>query len=328
MRYILMKQQTLAMAADQTFETYRKPTRRDEFLKTMEAIVPWAALCAVIEPHYPKVGNGRPPIGLERMLRIHFIQHWFNLADLACEEALYDSASLRHFVGIDLGRELVPDATTLLKFRRLLNNNKLGEALFAQVGRELQARGFKVNTGTIVDATIIGAPSSTKNADKARDPEMHQTRKGQQWYFGMKLHIGVDSQSGLAHSAVVTAANVHDKHPLPDLLHGNERRVYGDSAYASQKELIASKAPQAKDFTNQRTRRAGGVVDEVQRGKNRSKSKIRARVEHVFGVIKRLWGFAKVRYRGLQKNATRAFMALALANIYLSRDRLMAQVRP
>jgi transposase, IS5 family len=322
-----MKQQTLAMAADQTFENYRKPTRRDEFLKTMDAIVPWAALCEVIKPKYPKVGNGRPPIGLERMLRIHFIQHWFNLADLACEEALYDSASLRRFVGIDLGCEPVPDSTTITKFRKLLNDNKLGEALFAQVGKELQARGFKLNTGTIVDATIIGAPSSTKNADKARDPDMHQTRKGQQWYFGMKLHIGVDSQSGLAHSAVVTAANVHDKHPLPDLLHGNEQRVYGDSAYSSQKELIASKAPQAKDFTNQRTRR-NGVVDEVLKGKNRNKSRIRARVEHVFGVVKRLWGFGKVRYRGLQKNATRAFTAIALANIYLSRQRLMAQVRP
>jgi IS5 family transposase len=323
-----MKQQTLAMAADQSgYEQYRKPTRRDEFLATMEAIVPWAALCEVIEPHYPKAGNGRPPIGLERMLRIHFIQHWFNLADLACEEALYDSASLRRFVGIDLGREPVPDATTLLKFRRLLNEHKLGEALFAKVGQELQARGFKVSTGTIVDATIIGAPSSTKNAGKARDPEMRQTKKGQQWYFGMKLHIGVDSQSGLTHSAVVTAANVHDKHPLPDLLHGQERRVYGDLAYASQKKLIAGKAPEAKDFTNQRTRR-NGVVDEALKAKNRNKSRIRSRVEHVFGVIKRLWGFGKVRYRGLAKNATRAFTALALANIYLSRQRLMAQVRP
>jgi len=324
-----MKQQTLAMAADQGagYEHYRKPTRRDEFLKTMNTIVPWSTLCEVIEPHYPKAGNGRPPIGLERMLRIHFIQHWFNLADLACEEALYDSASLRRFVGIDLGREPVPDATTLLKFRRLLNEHKLGEALFAKVGQELQARGFKVNTGTIVDATIIGAPSSTKNADKARDPEMHQTRKGQQWYFGMKLHIGVDSQSGMAHSAVVTPANVHDKHPLPDLLHGNETRVYGDSAYASQKALIEGKAPKARDFTNQRVRH-GGIVDEAVKAKNRNKSRIRSRVEHVFGVVKRLWGFGKVRYRGLQKNATRAFTALALANIYLGRQRLMAQVRP
>ena len=317
------------MAADQAsgFENHRKPTRRDEFLKTMDAIVPWVALCKVIEPYYPKAGNGRPPIGLQRMLRIHFIQHWFNLADLSCEEALYDSASLRRFVGIDLGREPVPDATTMLKFRRLLNNNKLGEALFAQVGKELQARGFKVNTGTIVDATIIGAPSSTKNADKARDPQMHQTRKGKQWYFGMKLHIGVDSQSSLAHSAVVTAANVHDKHPLPDLLHGNERRVYGDSAYASQKDLIHRKAPHAKDFTNQRYRR-NGVVDEAVKATNRNKSRIRSRVEHVFGVVKRLWGFGKVRYRGLAKNATRAFTALALANIFLARQGLMAQVRP
>lgn len=160
--------------------------------------------------------------------------------------------------------------------------------MFAQVGQELQARGFKVNTGTIVDATIIGAPSSTKNADKTRDPDMHQTRKGQQWYFGMKLHIGVDSQSGLAHSAVVTPANMHDKHPLPDLLHGNEQRVYGDSAYASQKQLIASKAPRAKDFTNQRAR-FKGFIDEAVRAKNRNKSRIRARVEHVFGVVKRLW---------------------------------------
>jgi transposase, IS5 family len=325
-----MKQQTLAMAADQGagFEQHRKPTRRDEFLNTMNRIIPWVALCKVIEPHYPKRGNGRPPIGLERMLRIHFVQHWFNLADFACEEALYDSVSLRRFVGIDLGSEAVPDATTLLKFRHLLEQHKLGEQLFAEVGRVLQGSGMTLKTGTIVDATIIAAPSSTKNKEKKRDPEMHQTRKGKQWYFGMKLHIGVDSQSGLAHSAVVTPANVHDKHPLPNLLHGQERRVYGDSAYASQKELIQGKAPKAKDFTNQRTKKAGGEVDEVKRGKNRNKSKIRARVEHVFGVIKRLWGFSKVRYRGLEKNAGRAFTALALANIYLSRNRLMAQVRP
>jgi IS5 family transposase len=321
-----MKQQTLAMAADQgsEFERYRRPTKRDVFLQTMNEIVPWAQLCEVIEPHYPKGEGGRPPIGLERMLRMYFVQHWFNLADDACEEALLDSTSLRRFVGIDLGRERVPDSTTLLKFRRLLNEHDLGKQLFAKVGEVLQARGLKVGTGTIVDATIIGAPSSTKNKDKARDPEMHQTRKGQQWYFGMKLHIGVDSQTGLTHSAVVTAANVHDKHPLPDLLHGNERRMYGDSAYASQKKLIASKAPNARDFTNERVRNRSGEVDEVKRAKNRNKSKIRARVEHVFGVVKRLWGFDKVRYRGLAKNATRAFTALALANLFMCRKRLMA----
>jgi len=261
------------------------------------------------------------------MLRMYFVQHWFNLADEACEEALLDSTALRRFVGIDLGRERVPDGTTLLKFRRLLEKHQLGEQLFATVGQVLQDRGLKVGTGTIVDATIIGAPSSTKNADKSRDPEMHQTRKGQQWYFGMKMHIGVDSRTGLAHSAVVTAANVHDKHPLPDLLHGNEQRVYGDSAYASQKALIEAKAPQARDFTNQRVRK-GGEIDEAQRSKNRSKSRVRARVEHVFAVVKRLWGFNKVRYRGLAKNATRSFVALGLANIYLARRPLGAQVRP
>ena len=322
-----MKQQTLAMESDRGFEQFRRPTKRDLFLKTMGDIVPWMELCAVIEPYYPKGQGGRPTIGLDRMVRMLFVQHWFNLGDEACEEALYDSASLRSFVGIDLGRERVPDATTLLKFRRLLETRNLGEKLFAKVGEVLQGRGLKVGTGTIVDATIIGAPSSTKNADKQRDPEMHQTRKGQQWYFGMKLHIGVDSRTGLTHSAVVTAANVHDKHPLPDLLHGNEQRVYGDSAYASQQQLIASKAPKAKDFTNQRVRKAD-QVDEVQRRKNRNKSRVRARVEHVFAVVKRLWGFNKVRYRGLQKNATRAFTALALANIYMCRSTLMGQVRP
>ena len=320
-----MKQQTLAMAADQNaqYEQYRKPTRRDMFLATMERIVPWEALCSVIEPHYPKAGNGRPPVGLERMLRMYFVQHWFNLADEACEEALLDSTALRRFVGIDLGRERVPDATTLLKFRRLLEEHELGAALFAKVGEVLQAQGLKVGTGTIVDATIIGAPSSTKNAKGERDPEMHQTRKGKQWFFGMKLHIGVDSQTGLAHSAVVTSANVHDKHPLPDLLHGAEKQLYGDSAYASQQALIHSKAPQAMDRTNQRVR-PGGATEELDRILNRVKSRVRARVEHVFAVIKKLWGFDKVRYRGLAKNATRAFVVTGLANIYLARQRLMA----
>lgn len=323
-----MKQQTLAIAADKGFEHYRRRTKRDVFLRTMDQIVPWQELCSVVEPYYPKGEGGRPPIGLERMMRMLFVQRWFNLADEACEEALYDSASLRTFVGIDLGRERVPDGTTILKFRRLLDQHQLGEALFAKVGEMLQGRGLQVGTGTIVDATIVGAPSSTKNADKKRDPQMHQTRKGKQWFFGMKLHIGVDSHTGLAHSAVVTAANVHDKHPLPDLLHGDELRVYGDSAYASQQELIAGKAPAAKDCTNQRVRKINGVADEIEQANNRKKSKIRARVEHVFAVIKRLWGFTKVRYRGLRKNATRAFTALALANIYMSRGLLLVQVRP
>ena len=320
-----MKQQTLSVAADQNagFERFRRPTRRDQFLATMERLVPWAALCELIEPHYPKPGNGRPPVGLQRMLRMYFVQHWFNLADEACEDALLDSTALRSFVGIDLGRERVPDATTLLKFRRLLEKHKLGEAMFAKVGQVLQEQGLRVGSGTIVDATIIAAPSSTKNVSGERDPEMHQTRKGQQWYFGMKLHIGVDSKTGLAHSAVVTAANVHDKHPLPDLLHGQETSVWGDSAYASQQELIASKAPHACDMTNQRVRK-GSLSPDLDQQINRLKSQVRSRVEHMFAVVKRQWGFNKVRYRGLAKNATRAFVALGLANIYLARGRLGA----
>jgi IS5 family transposase len=207
-----------------------------------------------------------------------------------------DSTALRRFVGIDLGRERVPDGTTLLKFRRLLEDDKrkLGAALFAKFGEVLQGKGMKVGTGTIVDATIISAPSSTKNDKGERDAEMHQTRKGKQWFFGLKLHIGVDSKTGLAHSAVVTAANVDDKHAIPQLLHRAEREVYGDSAYASQQELIASKAPKARDRTNRRVG-AAGIAADIERIANRIKSKVRSRVEHVFAVVKRQWGFSKVR---------------------------------
>ena len=320
-----MKQQTLAMAADQNaeFERYRRPTRRAQFLATMEQVVPWGDLCAVIEPHYPKAGNGRPPVGLQRMLRMYFIQHWFNLSDEGCEDALLDSPALRRIVGIDLGIERVPDATTLMKFRRLIEDQGLGAALFAKVGQVLQAQGLKVGTGTIVDASIIAAPSSTRNAKGGRDPQMHQTRKGKQWHYGMKLHIGVHSKTGLAHSAVVTAANVHDKHPLPQLLHGAEKELYGDGAYASQQALIQSKATDAQDRTNQRIR-PGSATAELDRVLNRAKSKVRSRVEPVFAVVKKLWGFGKVRYRGLAKNATRAFVALGLANLYLARQRLVA----
>ena len=324
-----MKQMTLAAAADSTsgFERYRKPTRRDSFLAEMQTLVPWAQLVALIEPHYPKPGNGRPPIGLERMLRIHLLQHWLNLADAACEEALYDSAALRAFAGIDLGREPVPDATTILKFRHLLERHELGQAIFAEVGRILQQRGLKLSAGTIVDATIIAAPSSTKNAEQQRDPEMKQTRKGNQWHFGMKVHIGVDSRTGLVHSAVVTSANVHDKHPLPDLLHGAEKRVYGDRGYQGCGEIIKAAAPEARDFTNRRVRQPWGE-DEAERLRNRTKSRTRARVEHAFLVLKRLWGFDKVRYRGLAKNATRTFTALAMVNLFMAARRVPALLRP
>ena len=223
-----MKQMTLAAAG---FERYAKTTRRAVFLAEMERVVPWPALCGLIEPFYPKAGNGRPPVGVERMLRIYFLQQWFNLSDPAVEEAVYDSLAMRDFVGIDLGREPVPDETTVCRFRHLLETHDLGQQLFDEVQRHLTATGLKVATGTIVDATIISAPSSTKNAKKARDPEMHQTKKGNQWYFGMKAHIGVDSRSKLIHAAVATPANVADGTVLPDLLHGKETRVWGDQAY-------------------------------------------------------------------------------------------------
>lgn len=313
-----MKQMTLSAGG---FERYGKTTRRAAFLAEMDRVVPWSALCALIEPVYPKAGNGRPPIGLERMLRIYFLQNWFNLSDPAVEEALYDSLSMRSFVGIDLGRERVPDETTVLNFRHLLEAHELGKRLFEEVGRHLQDKGLKVSAGTIVDATIINAPSSTKNQDKARDPEMHQTRKGNQWYFGMKAHIGVDSKTKLIHSVLATSANVHDKHPIPQLLHGNESRVYGDSAYASQKALIGQAAPRAKDFTNQKASRHKPLT-EREREKNRSKSRVRAKVEHAFLVIKRIFGFAKVSYRGLRKNGNRLFVVAALANLFMARHHL------
>jgi transposase, IS5 family len=314
-----MRQATLASAG---FERYGKTTRRAAFLAEMERVVPWRELCALIEPVYPKSGKGRPPVGLERMLRIYCLQQWFDLSDPGAEEALYESGSMRRFAGIDLGREPVPDETTLCRFRHLLEQHDLGRQVFEQVHVHLQARGVMVSTGTIVDATIISAPSSTKNADGARDPEMHQTRKGQQWYFGMKAHLGVDSKTKLIHAVVATAANVHDAMVLPDLLHGGETRVWGDQAYRGQREVINEYAPNAKDFTNRRYRHRG-VVDEREKARNRSKSRVRAKVEHSIGVIKRVFGFAKVRYRGLAKNAHRLFVTCALANLFIVRRRLL-----
>jgi len=319
-----MTQMTLAVNG---FEAYRKTTRKEEFLLRMDALVPWAEFCSVIEPHYPKAGNGRRPVGLERMLRMYFIANWFNLADEACEDALYDVEAFRNFCRIDLGRERVPDATTLLNFRHLLEQNELGAALFAKVGELLLVSGLKLSGGTIVDATIIAAPSSTKNTDKARDPEMHQTKKGNQWHFGMKVHIGVDSKSGLTHSASVTPANVHDSQELPNLLHGNETRLYGDSAYIGQKDVLKEIAPKAKDFTNKRAARNCPLTD-ADKETNRRKSQVRAKVEHPFRPLKSIYGFAKARYRGLVKNANRAFALLALINIDKWGRPLIGVVRP
>jgi IS5 family transposase len=316
-----MQQQTFA---EVSFERYRKPTRRERFLDEMNRVVPWAELGAAIEPVYPKAdGAGRPPVGVERMLRIHCLQQWFKLSDPAVEEALYDSRALRQFVGIDLGREPVPDETTICRFRHLLETHKLGEQLFARIGAYLAAQGLQVSRGTIVDATIISAPSSTKNRQQERDPEMHQTKKGHQWYFGMKAHIGVDSRTKLIHSVAATAANVHDSQVLPDLLHGQETRVWGDAAYSGQRDVIRQQAPDAKSFIQTKAHRHR-PLSETERARNRTKSKVRAKVEHVFLVIKRIFGWAKVRYRGLAKNTHWLFISCGLANLYLARRRLLA----
>ena len=315
-----MRQQTLA---DGSFEKFRKKTRKELFLDDMEQIIPWQELCKAIEPYYPKpAGAGRRPVGIERMLRIHFLQHWFDLSDPGAEEALYDSRAMRTFVGIDLGREPVPDETTILNFRHLMERYNLGEELFRLVNVYLEENGMKVARGTIVDATIINAPSSTKNKDKQRDPEMYQTRKGNQWYFGMKAHIGIDSKTTMIHSVVATAANIHDSRVLEDLLHGEETRVWGDSAYAGQQQVLHEQAPNAKDFTNKKGFR-NRPLSEEDAGKNRTKSKVRAKVEHPFLVLKRIFGFNKVRYRGLDKNAHRLFVACGLVNLYRARRQLL-----
>jgi IS5 family transposase len=316
-----MRQRTFS---EEGFEMHRKKTRREQFLEDMDQIVPWQELAAAIAPHYPQPkGAGRRPIGVERMLRIHFLQHWFNLSDPAVEEALYDSRAMRRFVGIDLGREPAPDETTICKFRHLLEARDLGARLFELMQEYLQENGFRIGRGTIVDATLIAAPSSTKNQDQRRDPEMHQTKKGNQWYFGMKAHIGTDSQSKLIHSVVATPANVHDSQVLGDLLHGEETRVWGDSAYTGQRDVIRRHAPRARDFTQRKAHRHRPLSEE-ERARNRTKSRVRAKGEHPLLVLKQIFGFRKVRYRGIHKNANRLFVACGLVNLYMVRRRMMA----
>ena len=316
-----MHQQTFA---EVPFEQYRKSTRRARFLDEMNRVVPWADLVAAIEPVYPKAeGPGRPPVGVERMLRLHCLQQWFNLSDPAVEEALYDSRAMRQFVGIDLGHEPVPDETTICKFRHLLEAHQLGEQLFARIGEHLAKHGRQVNPGTIVDTTIISAPCSTKNRTKERDPEMHQTKKGNQWYFGMKAHIGVDSRTKLIHSVAATAANVHDSQMLPELLPGQEARGWGDTAYSGPRDVIRHHAPPAKSFIQTKAHRHQPLSEE-ERARNRTKSKVRAKVEHTFLVIKRIFGWTKVRYRGLAKNTHWLYISCGLANLYMVRRRLWA----
>jgi len=315
-----MRQTTLASQG--SFEKYGRKSKREQFLENMNAVVPWSDVERLIEPHYPKAGNGRQPVGLSVMLRVYFLQQWFNLSDPGVEEAIYESPALRRFAGVDLGRAPAPDETTVLRLRHLLEEHELCGKILDTVNLYLESKGIRIGTGTIVDATIIHAPSSTKNGSGERDPEMHQTRKGKQWYFGAKAHIGVDGKEGHVHSVCTSAASVSDVHMLPDLLHGEEKKVWGDGGYQGQTDVIREAAPEAQDMTCRRTQFKDGADEEARR-KNRTKSKVRAKVEWPFRILKRVFGFTKVRYRGLKKNHEWLLAAFALVNLYLHRKRLV-----
>lgn len=306
----------------------KRITRRERFLGEMERVVPWSALLEVLEPYYPKGKRGRPPIGLERMLRVYFIQQWYGLSDEGVEDAITDSQALRRFVGIDLSREDAPDATTLLQFRRLLETHRLTEKLFSCINGQLAAQGLLLKEGTIADATILSAPSSTKNREKARDPEMHQTKKGNQYYFGMKAHIGADSQSGLVHTVTGTAAHVADITETEKLLHGEEQVVFLDAGYtgiekrAEVKEkkvkwLVAMKRGKLKAMPEDRLKTLTGQLE-------RAKASVRAKVEHAFHVLKNLFHYRKVRYKGLFKNTVQLHMLFGLVNLVLVKKKRLA----
>lgn len=312
-----MKQTTFASMA---WTAKGKMTRRERFLAEMDRVIPWSRLIALIEPHYPKRRRGRPVMPLERMLRIYFMQQWFNLSDPAAEDAIYDSESMRRFAGVELGDDVVPDETTILHFRHLLERHRLTEAIFKEVRSLLEERGLLLKAGTIVDATIISAPSSTKNASGRRDPEMRQGRKGKTWHFGMKVHVGTDRR-GVVHSLATTSANAADISQIDQLLHGEERVVYGDQAYWSEDHRQHCEHAGIAYRVNRRGSHWRPLTTR-QRLINRARSRVRACGEHAFRVVKQLWAFAKVRYRGLAKNTARAYSAFALANLYLMRRRL------
>ena len=305
----------------------KKTTRRERFLNEMERVVPWARLVACIEPHYFKGERGRKPIGIERMLRMYFLQQWYALADEALEDALYDSQAMRSFVGIDLGVESVPDATTLLKFRHLLERHALTQEIFKEINAHLSERNLLMREGTIIDATIIAAPSSTKNAKKERDPQMHQTKKGNMWHFGMKAHIGADAESGLVHTLIGTAANVADIQCARELLHGEETAAYVDAGYTGIEKrdeggnrtwYVAIKRGKIKKM-------AEGQIKELTCRIEKLKAQVRARVEHPFHVVKNLFGHCKVRYRGLQKNTAQLHTLFGLANLVIAKRVLLAR---
>jgi IS5 family transposase len=314
-----MKQQTFASEA---WKNKGKVTRREQFLAEMDTVIPWARLIALIEPHYHRAGRGRQPHELERMLRVYFLQQWFNLSDPQAEDAIYDSESMRRFARVELGQDKVPDESTILRFRHLLEQQGLTGAIFEAVKDLLIEHGLLLRAGTIVDATIIAAPSSTKNATRKRDPEMKQTRKGQTWHFGMKLHVGTDRR-GTVHSVTATHAAASDLQQMPDLLHGEESVIYGDQAYWKEADRQAFEKRGVRYRVNRRAPGGNRNLSRRWRKINRARSRTRARCEHAFRVVKRLWGFDKTRYRGIAKNLARAQTMFALANLYALRHRLM-----
>ena len=305
------------------FAAQPKTTRRDKFLARMEEVIPWKQLLAVIEPYYPKGERGRPPIGLERMLRVYFLQQWYSLADEALEDALYDSQALQQFARVDLGDDGVPDATTLLNFRRLLETHDLCKGLFSAINADLTARGLLLREGTLVDATLIAAPPSTKNLKKERDPQMHQTKKGNQWYFGMKAHIGADRDSKLVHTVVVTAANVADITKTSELLHGAEKQVHADAGYTGvekRAEIVALDRKIDWQIAGKRgaiKAMAEGAEKEAIKAVEKAKASVRAFVEHPFHIVKNLFRHRKVRYRGLAKNGHQLYTLFGLANVVI-----------
>ncbi len=319
--------------ADAEFAGKKKITRREKFLGEMDRLVPWSRLVALIEPFYPDGKRGRPPIGIERMLRIYFLQQWYALSDEGLEDTIYDSQAMRIFVGINLGAESVPDATTLLKFRHLLEEHKLTKAIFKEVKTMLTEQNIFMKEGTIVDATIIAAAPSTKNKQKERDPEMHQTKKGNQYYFGMKAHIGADMDSGVVHSVVATAANVADITQSEHLLHGEEKAGFFDAGYTGvqKREEIAAKYPHVQFHVALKRGKikamAEGKLKEAIQALEKVKAQVRAFVEHPFHVIKNLFGYRKARYRGLAKNEAQLHVLFALSNLVIVKRRLLAGSR-
>jgi IS5 family transposase len=331
--------QTQISFAQAEYDRKKKRTRREVLLEKMEQVVPWARLMEVIEPHYPKSGKrGRPPIGLERMLRMYFVQQWYGLADEAVEDAVYDSQALRNFMGIDLSRTSVPDATTLMGFgktpspRHLLEAHDLTKAMLVEVNVMLMERGLLMTQGTLVDATLIAAPSSTKNKEHARDPEMHQAKKGNQWHFGMKAHIGVDKDSGLVHTLTTTAANVSDISQTPALLHGQESGVWADTGYVGvdkredMQEALAANGQTVQWHVAKRRK----TIEKLDEGWQKSmaqayeklKAKVRAYVEHPFHIVKNIFKYKKTRYKGLAKNDAQLNVLFALSNLYMVRGEL------